>query len=169
MARQRAYRPNAGALKPVSITGTPPPRSPRRGDRDRGFEPPLRAAGAKSNFQIAQLTLGRARRLGFDGTVFFNQSASEWRQRRAAAARAAWFCSDDLLAEATVEIVNQKPGPPIGHAERPARLRDRAGFADGLQEPDLAGAERPVRTEIDAHRQPYTVHGYLATRQFRAG
>src|SRR5580658_7569265 len=73
----------------------------------------LRAAGAKGNLQIAQLTLGRACRLSFNGTVFFDQRAPEWRQRRPAAARAARLSGDDLLAEAAVEIVNQKPRPPI--------------------------------------------------------
>src|SRR5262249_30003293 len=79
-------------------------------------------------------------------------------EHRAAALCAARSGSDHGIAEAVVHIVDEEPGAPVGHVERSASLRDRSGLADCFEEPDLARAERPVRTKIDAHRQPNSAH-----------
>src|SRR5262249_13291119 len=108
--------------------------------------------------KLAQLRLGRRDRLRLDCAVGLDQVLPERRERGAAALRTARLGGDDRLAEALVHVINQEPGAAIGHVERATRLRDRAGPADGLQEPDLAGAQGPLGAEIDPHRQPNVAH-----------
>jgi hypothetical protein len=104
------------------------------------------------------MRFGRRRRSRFDCTIFFDQLKAERRQRRAAALRAAGLHRRHRRAEATVHVVDQEPGAPVGHAERAAGARNRTGFADRLEQPDLARPQRPVGAEIDPHRQPDIAH-----------
>ena len=60
--------------------------------------------------------------------------AAEGRQRGAAAAASARLSGDDGLAKAVVHIVNKEPCPAIRHAKRDARLGDRSGVTDRLQQ-----------------------------------
>jgi hypothetical protein len=46
---------------------------------------------------------------------------------------AARLGGDNRLAEAVVHVVDQEPGPAVGHAEGDAGLGDRSGVADRLQ------------------------------------
>ena len=85
-----------------------------------------------------------------------------------AEARAARLRDHHRRAKAAVHVVDQQPGAPVRHAERAAGLGDRAGFSDGFQQPDLAGAERAIRSGATGRilRLPsdVTVDAALASR-----
>jgi hypothetical protein len=110
------------------------------------------------------MKLGRRRGPRFDRPIVFDQLPAERRERRAAAPRAARLRRHHGRAKAAVHVVDQEPGAPIGHAERTAGPRDRAGFADRLEEADLARPKRPLRAEIDPHRQPHIAHSRTSRR-----
>src|SRR5262245_2063417 len=132
-------------------------------DLERRLQRPWQLARtlAQSVLEPAQLRPHGRDRPRLDRTVGFDQLLPEWRERGAAALRAARLGGDDRLAEALVPIVDQEPGAPVGHVERAAGLRDRAGPADRLKQSDLARAQSPLGAEIDPHRQPNVVHGPL--------
>src|SRR5580692_5726118 len=104
------------------------------------------------------MRLGGRRRLRFDRPIILDQLQAEWRELRAAALHAAGLRRHHGRAERAVHVVDQEPGAPIGHAKRAAGPRDRTGFTDRLEQPDLARPKRPVRAEIDPHRQPDISH-----------
>ena len=134
--------------------------SPRGGGADRGLQRfrPAPAPIAQRHLKRAQLRLGRRRRLRLDRAVVRDQFQAERGERGAAAPRAARLRGCDRLAKAAVHVVEQQPGATVRHAERAAGLRDRAGPADGFEQPDLAGTERTIGAKIDTHRQPSRVH-----------
>jgi hypothetical protein len=89
-------------------------------------------------------------RLGLDRAVLVDQSHAEGRQGGAAAVATARLGGDHRLVEAVAHVVDQKPCPAIGHAERDAGLSDRTGVADRLQRANLPRADRPILAKIDA-------------------
>jgi putative addiction module component (TIGR02574 family) len=106
-----------------------------------------------SCFQLARSRSACNVRGGLDRAILVDQSRPERRQRGAAAMASTRLSGDDRLAEAVVHVVDQEPCPAIRHAELDARLGDRSGVADRLQQPDLTGANRPLPAEIDAQGQ----------------
>jgi hypothetical protein len=69
---------------------------------------------------------------------------AELGQRRAAARRAAGPAQDDRLAERVVELVDERPRAAIRHLHRAAGRRDRSGFGDQFEQPDLSRSERAL-------------------------
>src|SRR5262245_9892165 len=81
--------------------------------------------------------------------VMLHDPAAEGRERGAAAALAAHLLLHQRLAEALIEVVDQQPGPPVGHAHSAPGGCDGAVLVDQLEQADLAGADRPLAVEID--------------------
>ena len=97
-------------------------------------------------------------RLGLDGAILVYQPGAKRRQRSTATMRSAGLGADHRLTKAGVHVVYQEPRPTIGHAERDAGLGDRSSIADRLQQPDLAGTDRPILAEIYSKGEPRPRH-----------
>ena len=143
----------------------------------RGSVPPAFRGFPSADSRPRKRRLRRLHRRPLDGAIVADQFGAEPRQNRSAALRAAGLGIDHRMAEAPVHVVDQQPGPAIGHAERPACLRNRAGGANGFEQADLAGPDRPARAEIDPQCQFGVGHGvrshseagrYLRTGVFRS-
>src|SRR6185295_4616256 len=97
--------------------------------------------------------------------IVLHDPASEGGERGAAAAVAAHLLLDERLAEALVEVVDEQPCPPVGHAHGAAGRGDGAMFIDQFEQADLAGADRPLFAEIHAQGES----GHRAYRRLAAG
>src|SRR5262245_2527591 len=130
-------------------------------DLERCLQRPRQLARtlAQSVLELTQLRPHGRDRPRLDRAVGLDQLLPERGERGTPALRTARLGGDDRLAEALVQVVDQEPGAPVGHVERAAGLRDRAGPPDRLKQPDLARAQSPLGAEIDPHRQPNVVHG----------
>src|SRR6266436_5932354 len=117
-------------------------------------------------FEVAQPRGSRGMRLGLDRAVQVDRSRAEGRKGGAAAAAAARSGGDRRFTKAVVHVVDQKPGPAMGHAEPDAGLSDRSGVADRLQQANLSRADRPFVAKIDVQvsRAVATLGGSLPPR-----
>ena len=117
-------------------------------------------------FEVAQPRGSRGMRLGLDRAVQVDRSRAEGRKGAAAAAAAARSGGDRRFTKAVVHVVDQKPGPAMGHAEPDAGLSDRSGVADRLQQANLSRADRPFVAKIDVQvsRAVATLGGSLPPR-----
>src|SRR5262249_19851589 len=66
------------------------------------------------------------------------------------------------IAEAAVDVVDEEPGTPVRHPQRPPGFRYRAASVDRFQEPYLARADGLVGPEIDPQRQSGPAHASTA-------
>src|SRR5512134_1504203 len=88
---------------------------------------------------------------------------AERRYARPAAALASRRGIHDALAVVPVERLDQLPGPPVRHAHRARRARDRAGLGDALNELRLARSHRGRALAENAQSEP-AVSPFLSSR-----
>ena len=86
----------------------------------------------------------------FDRTIASDHIAAERGQARAAAAGAAHLLLHERLAEDVVDLVDQEPGAPVGHAHLLAGGDDRSVLRDQFHQGDLARA-RGIRRRRNRH------------------
>jgi hypothetical protein len=59
-----------------------------------------------------------------------------------------------------IQIVNQQPGAPVGHAQIPTGLGNRPGAVDFFEQVNFSGPDGPARFEVDAQSQSGAAHGF---------
>src|SRR6185312_2401284 len=80
--------------------------------------------------------------------------AAEGGERRAAAALAAHLFLHQRLAETLIEVVDEQPGSPVGHAHGAPGRGDGAVLIDQFEKANLAGTDRPLTIEVDTQGEP---------------
>src|SRR5215469_8597529 len=106
-----------------------------------------------------ELLIGRGSRIGFDGAVESDDALAYRREHRAAALPATSLGSDCRSTQRVVDLLDQKPCTPIGHAKRACPCRNRPGGADCFQKSYLSRPNAAAACEIDANRKAWTGHG----------
>src|SRR5262245_18113011 len=84
-----------------------------------------------------------------DFAIRLDEGAAEVRELHAAAAAATDAGCCGTVGEHVIDVVEQQPRAPVAHSQLARRLRQRAGRLDALEQRNLAGTERAVRTQID--------------------
>src|SRR5215469_18752731 len=88
-----------------------------------------------------------------DGPVASDDKIAERCQISTTASLAAGPGLHQGAAEGRVQLLNQLPGPPIGHAHRATRGGDGAPLRDQLEQIDLSRSDLAVGIEVDPHKQ----------------
>src|SRR5215472_2276931 len=106
-----------------------------------------------------ELLIGRCSRVGFDGAAESDDALADGREHRAAALPAARLGSDCGSTQRLVDLLDQKPCTPIGHAKGACACRNRSGGPDRFQKSDFPWTNAAPTCEIDANRKAWTGHG----------
>ncbi len=94
-----------------------------------------------------------------DGAIKVDDLLADGGNHRAAAAGTTRFGGNRGFTQRPVDLLDQQPRPPIRHADRAGRGRDRSGGLDRLQKRDLAGADAVPGRQIDADGEMRAGHG----------
>ena len=104
--------------------------------------------------QRKQLPAGCFLNRVFDLSIVRHQREADRGELGTAAVFAALPCFDCGTSADAIDLIHQKPRPPVGQVRRAARCRDRAARMNILKQPDFAGADAsPERVEVDAKAQ----------------
>jgi hypothetical protein len=99
------------------------------------------------------MALRRRCRYPFHRPVMRHDRFSEAREPCISAARAAHLRKDDRLIEHLVELIDEHPCSPIGHAEGASRGGNRARCRYALEQLHFAGADALIIREIYSYAQ----------------
>jgi hypothetical protein len=79
---------------------------------------------------------------------------------------AACCSSDCRFTQCLIDLLDQEPGPAIGHSELPRRRGDRSFGSDGFEQSDLAGADAVTAGEVETDGKVRVCHdsGSLSIR-----
>src|SRR5262249_12884286 len=107
------------------------------------------SCGPDQTGERAKLAIGRGSGEPLDGAIVLNDLLPDRSEDRPTPAAAAGRSGDRRLAQRVVDLLDEKPGTPIGHAKAPRRRRDRTGGTDRLEQRDLAGTDAVAARQIE--------------------
>jgi hypothetical protein len=111
----------------------------------------LLARPRKIDLQHLEALTGRVLGRRLDLAVLIDKKSAKTRERSATAMLAANLTFDRSLVADPVDLIDQIPGPFVGHAERAACRGNRAAALDAFEKLDFSRADTFARIEIDTN------------------